>query len=641
MLQKQVRLMRKLKKVINKSMKKLKRKQGKNDTVDSKDTNVTNDDDESKNGTETSEIDVNISESIVAEMSCDNQSTEITTEETSEIIITEHKASEPSNIDDNSRDLTQACTDTFQEDETNKPEQSKENNNIKTEEIANENVNQNNKTDISANVNEVKKEQQETKKKITLKRPEITHTSPINEETQETGQKETWESVYEMKEIPSEGKGYRRKITLKRSTIDDSTVKEHKEISSLEKSNSLQETQVSSNDNIIIHEKPRKTKSTTDKISSDNEEKPQKTKKPTKVVKLVRKLPEELPEKCEEDTAKKLKWSHSEISSLLNVPSVSLMKLKEVCPEIDFLNEEDVNLEVTPEKRSPEKKRKSFKELEDEEMENIEAELNAEPEESESKENIIALNRKISIVDDTASKLNPPPSPAKNPKSEILFVTNLVRPFTVKQLKELLERTGKIQEDGFWTDKIKSKCYVCYENAEEAEATRNALHGIHWPIGNGKKLQIDFATMEDMEKAKNPPVVPLPKAKSIEKENNPEVQEEKLNERESRSSKREWDIGTLEVRKRSRSRERRHSRRSFTPEGHHKRRHEEPVEQKAMDDLFLKTKATPSIYWQPLSPEEIAHKQQQRQARLEENKRRLEEIRSSTRDRRDRSFRRR
>lgn len=33
---------------------------------------------------------------------------------------------------------------------------------------------------------------------------------------------------------------------------------------------------------------------------------------------------------------------------------------------------------------------------------------------------------------------------------------------------------------------------------------------------------------------------------------------------------------------------------------------EEPAPQKLMDDLFLKTKATPSIYWQPLSPEEVS-----------------------------------
>lgn len=35
------------------------------------------------------------------------------------------------------------------------------------------------------------------------------------------------------------------------------------------------------------------------------------------------------------------------------------------------------------------------------------------------------------------------------------------------------------------------------------------------------------------------------------------------------------------------------------------RKLEEAVPQKLMDDLFQKTKATPCIYWQPLTPEEV------------------------------------
>lgn len=43
----------------------------------------------------------------------------------------------------------------------------------------------------------------------------------------------------------------------------------------------------------------------------------------------------------------------------------------------------------------------------------------------------------------------------------------------------------------------------------EAEATRNALHGVQWPIGNGKKLIIEFGTTEQMEAARNPVVEPV------------------------------------------------------------------------------------------------------------------------------------
>lgn len=57
-------------------------------------------------------------------------------------------------------------------------------------------------------------------------------------------------------------------------------------------------------------------------------------------------------------------------------------------------------------------------------------------------------------------------SPSKQKPSQILYITNLVRPFTVLQLKGLLARTGKIVENGFWIDKIKSKCFIKYETEE-------------------------------------------------------------------------------------------------------------------------------------------------------------------------------
>jgi len=47
-------------------------------------------------------------------------------------------------------------------------------------------------------------------------------------------------------------------------------------------------------------------------------------------------------------------------------------------------------------------------------------------------------------------------SPARHPPSELILITNLVRPFTLPQLKELLQRTGNLEE--LWVDKIKSKC---------------------------------------------------------------------------------------------------------------------------------------------------------------------------------------
>ena len=52
------------------------------------------------------------------------------------------------------------------------------------------------------------------------------------------------------------------------------------------------------------------------------------------------------------------------------------------------------------------------------------------------------------------------PSPPKNEPSRILSIRNLVRPFTVRQLREFLSKVGTMVEDEFWIDRIKSHCYV-------------------------------------------------------------------------------------------------------------------------------------------------------------------------------------
>lgn len=83
------------------------------------------------------------------------------------------------------------------------------------------------------------------------------------------------------------------------------------------------------------------------------------------------------------------------------------------------------------------------------------------------KESLPLSNRKISIVkEDEDDLLTKPPNPPHQKSSCILFINNLVRPFTLPQLKNLLQRTGKIVENGFWIDRIKSKCYVIYETDE-------------------------------------------------------------------------------------------------------------------------------------------------------------------------------
>ena len=54
-------------------------------------------------------------------------------------------------------------------------------------------------------------------------------------------------------------------------------------------------------------------------------------------------------------------------------------------------------------------------------------------------------------------------------------------------LRILQCRAGQIR--GFWMPKIKDRAYVVFASEEEAEATRNAVSGIEWPVGNGNSLR--------------------------------------------------------------------------------------------------------------------------------------------------------
>lgn len=169
---------------------------------------------------------------------------------------------------------------------------------------------------------------------------------------------------------------------------------------------------------------------------------------------------------------RKRKWGAGAQRTQVALTRVNSNTIRDFCPNLEIVSEDDIKLEEQqPEYKSYD--RKVSVNSEESEGKRLEFQSFKEDEDNEEaassavdNSNIIAMNRKISIVEDTASKMRPPPSPASNAVSEVLFVNNLVRPFTLKQLKELLSRTGKIQDNGFWTDRIKSKCYVHYTSIE-------------------------------------------------------------------------------------------------------------------------------------------------------------------------------
>lgn len=168
---------------------------------------------------------------------------------------------------------------------------------------------------------------------------------------------------------------------------------------------------------------------------------------------------------------KKMKWN-SETQACLttrldNLQRLEIENFKSLSSDLKLAEETEVKLEETYQPKPIKERVKSIDTAAKEQLKpEYTKQMSTASSDDQENTNIIAINRKISIVDDSASKLNPPPSPAKQPVSQILFISNLVRPFTLKHLKELLERTGTIKEGGFWTDRIKSKCYVWYDSIE-------------------------------------------------------------------------------------------------------------------------------------------------------------------------------
>ncbi|KAM3962700.1 LOW QUALITY PROTEIN: uncharacterized protein ACR2FA_003084 [Aphomia sociella] len=332
--------------------------------------------------------------------------------------------------------------------------------------------------------------------------------------------------------------------------------------------------------------------------------------------------------------------------------TISTDILKDIIPDVKPVEFDEVIEEKKHNKREVSEKvdRPVLPKIVIDNTENVEhVRKSKEKEEVEKDRSNLASNRKISIVKDNDSIIARPPSPPRHKQSCILYITNLVRPFTLQQLKNLLQRTGRIKENGFWIDRIKSKCFVKYETEEQAVETRHALHGVTWPVSNPKTLQVDFSNQEAFDKAfssnedadNNQPsklgtVEDWLREQDIKRERG---EMEKPWER--KAAMREWDVGKgekdkekdIKLRKDDRPQEkRRHHSPERSPEPARKfKKKEEEAPAKLLDDLFRKTKTTPCIYWLPLSAETIAIKEEQRRQHMAEHERRLQEIRRNHR----------
>ncbi|KAL4715181.1 hypothetical protein ACJJTC_012228 [Scirpophaga incertulas] len=375
----------------------------------------------------------------------------------------------------------------------------------------------------------------------------------------------------------------------------------------------------------------------------------------------------ELTEKCDESAdssqsvvgenvsthiviSRKRRWGSRPKLSTQQSLTISTDILKDIIPDVKPAEFEEVIEERKCKREVSEKIEKPIlPKIVIDNSQNVENRKNPEKEEAINKDSNISSNRKISIVNDSDSIVARPPSPPRHKQSCILYITNLVRPFTLAQLKNLLQRTGRIVENGFWIDRIKSKCFVKYATEEQAVETRHALHGVTWPVSNPKTLQVDFSNDESFEKAKLNEETEKSQISAT-----PGTVEDWLREQDMKRERgelekpyerkavmREWDMGKMDKdkdklnlrRPDERSLDKRRHRsmeRSPEPARKFKKKEEEPPA-KLLDDLFRKTKAAPCIYWLPLSAETIAIKEEQRRQHMAENERRLQELRRTHR----------
>lgn len=156
---------------------------------------------------------------------------------------------------------------------------------------------------------------------------------------------------------------------------------------------------------------------------------------------------------------------------------------------------------------------------------NREASTNDRSKEEKSGENNLQANKTVDESKEPAKERSRKISPPKHPASNIILIKNLARPFTQTQLKELLSADGSYDEERFWIDRLKSMCYACYESEEIATKTRERLHQLNWPVGNQKKLFVDFATEIDLENRLNGLNPKRPKAVDTQQQQQAAVEE--------------------------------------------------------------------------------------------------------------------
>ncbi|KNA06981.1 hypothetical protein SOVF_175250 [Spinacia oleracea] len=202
---------------------------------------------------------------------------------------------------------------------------------------------------------------------------------------------------------------------------------------------------------------------------------------------------------------------------------------------------------------------------------------------------------------DTPKEREVPPS--SKPATNSLRIDRFLRPFTLKAVQELLAKTGTVTS--FWMDHIKTHCYVTYSAVEEATETRNAVYNLQWPPNGGRQLTAEYVDPEEVQlrsekPAPPPPAAPVSSIPTVAEPppTIPQPSPRQLSLRQQMAQQptlpppppltnppqaREWAV---------------------PPPPPPMEKVEAPIV--TLDDLFRKTKATPRIYYLPLSEEQVS-----------------------------------
>ncbi|XWS44873.1 hypothetical protein CRYUN_Cryun15aG0086900 [Craigia yunnanensis] len=218
-----------------------------------------------------------------------------------------------------------------------------------------------------------------------------------------------------------------------------------------------------------------------------------------------------------------------------------------------------------------------------------------------------ALKRNFSRSHSTASEDTPKERvvlPSQKHPTTSLRIDRFLRPFTLKAVQELLGKTGTVTS--FWMDHIKTHCYVTYSSVEEAIETRNAVYNLQWPPNGGRLLVADFVDPQEVKiRQEAPPQTPTtPRTSASTARQAQPTSQPQPSPRQQVSKQQLLPPSALPPPPPLSSPPPVRERLPLPPPPPEKL--DPPIV--TLDDLFRKTKATPRIYYLPLSEEQVAAK---------------------------------